>query len=365
MSDEPPQPIPSAASADVGSARLAAALAAGDPVAIGRALRQDFVVVPLMRGPQGETQTRVVAAEDPDGERRWLLPLFSSSQTFAAWVGDAPDAGEFALQRGGGLAPLLDAYGPLLRRVVFDAAGPHPVQASPEDVRASLEPQPGDDEVGWITQPPGAGLAEGERVSGLDLFLDDGWATIDLSSPASIDDDVAALVDAQLRGVPRAPVLRGQLTAWLRQSSRTAASAGGRMMAYLTRRTEDAAASVAVTQYWQQLGPAPEGGHLAALAARLDAGTGAQDELVEATTATGRLLRMTSRRLGPAELAGRPVGVVDYWLEMPDGQGLCLVSFSTPHVEQFADVQHLADAIVLAAAWELAPHDDAAGTADA
>lgn len=306
------------------SERLAAALAAMDPAAIGRALRQDFVVVPLMRGPEGETQTRVVEAGDPEGDRRWELHLFSSSQTFAAWIGENTDAGEFALQRGTSLIPLLDAYGPILRRVLFDTAGPHPVQVAPEDVRASLEPQPGDDDVRWITEGP----------------------------------------DAQLSGVAPAPVLRGQLTAWLRQSARTAAGADGRAMAYLTRRTEDAAASVAVTTYWQPLGAPPAGGHLAAMGARLNADKAPGDLLVEASTAAGPLLRLTHRRLGPPELAAAPVGVIDYWLQFPDGRGLCLVSFSTPHLEQLDAVQRLADAIVLAAAWDLEPSPDSAESAD-
>lgn len=351
---EPAPSTPSAPATDVGSERLAAALAAMDPTAVGRALRQDFVVVPLMRGPEGETQTRVVAAEDADGERRWELHLFSSSQTFAAWIGANTDAGEFALQRGTSLIALLDTYGPILRRVVFDTAGPHPVHASPEDVRASLEPQPGDDDVRWITQEHEHGLREGERVTGLDLFLGDDWAQIDLTGPASIDADTKALVDAQLQGL-RAPALRGQLIAWLRQSARTAAAAGGRSMAYLTRRTADAAASVAVTTYWQDLGAAPAEGHLAAMGARLNTGKGPQDVLVEASTAAGPLLRFTHRTTGPKELALAPIGVIDYWLQFPDGQGLCLVSFSTPHVEQLGAVQQLADAVVLAAAWQLAP----------
>ena len=346
------------------SERLAAALAAMDPAAIGRALRQDFVVVPLMRGPEGETQTRVVEAGDPEGDRRWELHLFSSSQTFAAWIGENTDAGEFALQRGTSLIPLLDAYGPILRRVLFDTAGPHPVQVAPEDVRASLEPQPGDDDVRWITEGPEHGLRPGERVRGLDLFLGDDWAQIDLSSPASIEADTRALVDAQLSGVAPAPVLRGQLTAWLRQSARTAAGAGGRAMAYLTRRTEDAAASVAVTTYWQPLGAPPAGGHLAAMGARLNADKAPGDLLVEASTAAGPLLRLTHRRLGPPELAAAPVGVIDYWLPVPDGRGLCLVSFSTPHLEQLDAVQRLADAIVLAAAWDLEPSPDSAESAD-
>ena len=358
MTAENPEAIPSAPAPDVGSERLAAALAAMDPAAIGRALRQDFVVVPLMRGPEGETQTRVIVADDPDGERKWELHLFSSSQTFATWLGTNTDAGEFALQRGASLSPLLDAYGPILRRVMFDTAGPHPVHASPEDVRASLEPQPGDDDVRWITEGPEHGLRPGERVRGLDLFLGDDWAQIDLSSPTSIDADTKALVDAQLSGVAPAPVLRGQLTTWLRQSARTAAAAGGRSMAYLTRHTADAAASVAVTSYWQPLGAPPageNGGHLAAMGARLNADKAPGDVLVEASTAAGPLLRLTHRRLGPPELSAAPVGVIDYWLQFPDGQGLCLVSFSTPHLDQLAEVQRLSDAVVLAAAWDLAP----------
>lgn len=358
MSEEFPAAMPSAAAPDVGSERLAAALALADPSAIGQALRLDFVVVPLMRGPEGETQTRVVEADDPEGERRWELHLFSSSQTFATWIAES-DVREFALQRGSGLVSLLDAYTPLLRRVVFDAAGPHPMQASPEDVRASLEPQPGDDDVEWITQEAERGLREGESIRGLDLFLAEDWARIDLDSPATIDAGVTALVDAQLRGLQPAPVLRAQLVAWLRQSARTAAGAGGQFMAYLTRRTEEAAASVAVTQYWQELGDPPPEGHLAALGARLATSTG-QQEIAEAATASGPLLRVTAKRLGPKELGGRPVGVVDYWLEVPGGTALCLVSFSTPHIEQLAEVRLLSDSVVLAAAWDIQPSTDTA-----
>ncbi|KXC04543.1 hypothetical protein [Microbacterium hominis] len=360
MTDDPLAPIPTAPAVDVGSERLAAALATNDPIEIGRALRHDVVVIPLMRTPDGQTQTLTVAADDPDGERRWELHLFSSSQTLAAWAAGERDAAEFALQRGPGLVPLLDAYAPLLRRVVFDPAGPHPVHASAADVRAALEPQPGDDDVAWITQQPERGLRAGERVVGLDLFLGDDWAQLDLTSSLTIDADAKAIVDAQLTGLPPAPVLRGQLIAWLRQSARTAAGAGGRSMAYLTRRTTDAAAAVAVTVYWQELGPAGADDHMLSLRTRLAAATGTQDELVTASTAGGPLLRHTTRRLGPSELSGRPVGVIDYWLQFPDGRGLCLVSFSTPHVDQLDAVRTLSDAVVLAAAWQLAPSDDEA-----
>lgn len=352
---EQPESMPIAPTTDVGSERLAAALAAVDVAAVGRALRADYVVVPLMRGPGGETQTRVIAASDPEGERRWELHLFSSTETYSAFLGDSAQR-EFALQAGSGLIPLLDAYLPLLRRVVFDAAGPHPLQATPEDVRASLEPSPDDDPVGWITgDQPERGLRDGERVVGFDLFLGDDWARIDLTEPSLIERDVRALVKAQLQGLPSAPVLRGQMTGWLTQTARTAAGGGGRLLAFLTRRTADAAASVSVTQYWQELGPAGEASHLDAVGKRLEAALGPEDQLHAAETGGTAFLRLTTRRMGPPELAGRPVGVVDYWLAFPDGRGLCLVSFSTPHIEQFAEVRLLADNIILAAAWNVAP----------
>ncbi|MBD7956072.1 hypothetical protein H9651_00270 [Microbacterium sp. Sa4CUA7] len=355
MSEEQPESMPIAPSTDVGSARLAAALAAVDVAAIGRALRADYVVVPLMRGPGGETQTRVIEAADPEGERKWELHLFSSTETYSAFLADNAER-EFALQAGVGLIPLLDAYLPLLRRVVFDAAGPHPVQATPEDVRASLQPSPDDDAVAWITQEQAErGLREGERVVGFDLFLGDDWARIDLTEPRHIERDVRALVKAQLKGVPSAPVLRGQLTTWLTQTARTAAGGGGHLLAFLTRRTAEAAASVSVTQYWQELGPAGERSHLDAVGERLSTALGPQDQLHAAETGGTSFLRLTTRRMGPPELAGRPLGVVDYWLAFPDGRGLCLVSFSTPHIEQLAEVRLLADNVILAAAWDVAP----------
>ncbi|MEC5168589.1 hypothetical protein [Glaciihabitans sp. GrIS 2.15] len=48
---------------EVGSAALAAALAAKDVAAIGQALRHDYVVVPQIRTPEGELQVRVFESE--------------------------------------------------------------------------------------------------------------------------------------------------------------------------------------------------------------------------------------------------------------------------------------------------------------
>ena len=237
------------------------------------------------------------------------------------------------------------------------------MRASVADVLAALQPDASDDPVAWITSPeaspaagpaPQYGIRPGERIVGLDLALDDGWAVVDLTAPKTMAKDIAALVKQQLRGLPQAPVLRGQLTSWLTTTGKRAAAGGGRFMAYLTRRTETAAAAVSVVQYWQQLGPG--GGHLDDVARRLGEGLG-DAELARAETPAGPFLRHTHRTMGPPELGGIPVFVIDYWLEFPDGRGVCLLSFSTPHGDALEAIRLLTDNVVLASSWELAPGD--------
>ena len=303
----------------------------------------------------------MLSADDPDGERAWELCIFSSAKAFADFIaGDAER--EFAISKGSSLAPFMETYRHLLRRVVFDPAGPHPVRASVEDVLAALAPDPTDDEVAWITAPDGMperGLRPGERVRGLNLALGDDWAIIDLSDERRAEKDVRALVKRQLAGIPQAPVLRGQLTAWLTSTIRAASRAGGTLMAYLIRRSEDAAAALSLTQYWHELGPRPGGSHLDDAIERLQAKLGADDDLVRAQTASGPFVRLTSRRMGPAELGGRPIAVIDYWLEFPDQRGLAVVSFSTPHLDALGPIRLLADNIILGALWELVPAEAA------
>jgi len=363
MTPEPGEPIVTSPSTDIGSERLATALAAMDVAAIGRALRNDYVIVPLTRGPEGETQTRVVAADDPDGDRRWELCVFSSTQAFSDFLAGDPQR-EFAIQHGSGLVPLIEAYRSLLRRVVFDPAGPHPVQASVDDVLAALQPDASDDPVAWIAgEEPERGLRPGERVVGLDLALPDDWATIDLTDQRRLSKEVGALVARQLRDIPQAPVLRGQLTAWLTSAARTAAAAGGRQMAYLVRRTETAAAALTVTVYWQDVGEPTGAAHLDDLTERLRGGLGGEDELARAEAASGPFVRHTHRVQGAPEVGGQdtPLLVLDYWLAFPDGRGLCLVSFATPHIDAADAIRLLADNVVLAALWEVEPPVDSSG----
>lgn len=150
MSDEP---IDVAPDAGVGSARLAAALAAGDAEEIGRALRLDVVIIPLVRGEDGDPQIRVFqpqsAADSAEQAGSYELALFSSVPALASFLAGDPNR-EFDVQRGAALAPFLQENRAFLGRVVFDPAGPHPVAAPTDAVLAALVPRDDDDLVSWV-----------------------------------------------------------------------------------------------------------------------------------------------------------------------------------------------------------------------
>ncbi len=352
---EEPTSIPVEAAPDVGSERLAAALAERDVAAIGQALRHDYVVVPVTRGPGGESQIAVFGAGEGAGPGRYELSVFSSAATFAAY--QAPTK-EFALQLGASLAPFLEQHRTTIERVVFDPAGPHPVQADVDDVIAILQPRPTDDDVAWATAEEVAAPAAGDRAVALDLPLGKDWAVLELDRPEKLEKQVAALVRRQLRGVPSSGVLRAQLTRWLGTSARSAAGAGGRSMAFLMRRTEEAAVGLTMTMYWHELGPELGGrSHLQAITERLRAGLRTGDELSGAETAAGPFVRHTHREQGAAEVGGQGLDllVTDYWLLFPDRRGLVLLSFSSPHPELREPLQLLADNVVLGASWVMAP----------
>lgn len=153
MSDEPIDVTPDAG---VGSARLAAALASGDADAIGRALRLDVVIIPLILSPDGERQIRVFQPQGPGdagaGGASYELALFSSVPALASFLAGDPNR-EFDVQRGAALAPFLEENRAVLERVVFDPAGPHPVAAPTDAVIAALAPREDDDLVEWVAAP--------------------------------------------------------------------------------------------------------------------------------------------------------------------------------------------------------------------
>ena len=370
MTDEPTS-IPVEPAADVGSERLAAALAERDIPGVGQALRHDYVVVPVTRDPSGASQIAVYAGGEPGGPVSYDLCVFSSASTFAAFVGDSP-AREFALQTGASLGPFLEQHRDVVRRVLFDPAGPHPVQASVEDVLAVLEPQLTDDDVAWVAGSPEAEAAEavstegsadgraggsgagGDRTVGLDLALSKDWAVIDLTDPAAIERQAAQLVADQLKGLPPSPALRAEMTRWLTSSGQVASAGRGRFMAFFLRRNEDAAVALTVTMYWHELGPEIGGrSHLDAMTDRIRSRMTESEALVGATSTAGPFIRHTRTTAGAKEVGGEGTTllVTDYWLLFPDRRGLCLLSFSSPHVELREQIQLLTDNIVLAGSW--------------
>ena len=115
---------------------LAEALEAQDAVAVALALRNGTVTVPLLP-VDGDPQVRVFRRGDAD---RYMLLLFSSPETYAGMVPeesdlrtadyDAPTLRDFLAQNAG-----------VLEAVWFDVAGPHAMQATPQDVLEALELQ--------------------------------------------------------------------------------------------------------------------------------------------------------------------------------------------------------------------------------
>ena len=113
---------------------LAAALEAQDAVAVALALRNGGVVVPLLPS-SGGPQVRVFRRGDAD---EYMLLVFSSPETFAAMIPDE-DAPESAVYAAPELLDFLKQNEGVLEAVWFDVAGPHAMQAAPEDVIAALE----------------------------------------------------------------------------------------------------------------------------------------------------------------------------------------------------------------------------------
>lgn len=115
---------------------LAAALAAGDMVAVALALRNGRFVVPLMKpgNPDKPTETgEVWMFRQPETARLALL-LFSDAKNKPAAL--PPYVG---LHDGTWLASFLRTYGDDIETVLFDIAGPHSLQASPEELLRVLE----------------------------------------------------------------------------------------------------------------------------------------------------------------------------------------------------------------------------------
>ena len=115
------------------SEQLATALEAQDALAVAFALRNDHVVVPLLP-VDGPAQVRVFRRGEAD---RYMLLLFSSPETYAA-MAPAEDDQRVASYDGATLRDFLEQNIGVLEAVWFDVAGPHAMQAAPQDVLDAL-----------------------------------------------------------------------------------------------------------------------------------------------------------------------------------------------------------------------------------
>jgi hypothetical protein len=127
-----------AQSAEFSSPMLAQALENGDPVAVALALRNDRVIVPLLSGAEGgeggEAQVRVFRRGDAD---KYMFVLFSSVDAYVTMLPEETDHRVVAYGSEE-LLGFLETNRGVLESVWFDVAGPHPMQASPDDIIAAL-----------------------------------------------------------------------------------------------------------------------------------------------------------------------------------------------------------------------------------
>ena len=113
---------------------LAEALEAQDAVRVALALRNGTVTVPLLP-VDGPPQVRVFRRGDAD---KYMLLLFSSPETYVAMVPEEPEH-PVADYDGEALKDFLATNLGVLEAVWFDVAGPHAMQATPEDVLDALQ----------------------------------------------------------------------------------------------------------------------------------------------------------------------------------------------------------------------------------
>jgi len=123
-----------AESHELGSEQLAAALEAQDAVAVAFALRNDHVIVPVLP-VEGPPQVRVFRRGDAD---KYMLLLFSSPETYDTMAPQETDHRVLAYDVAALRDFLRENIG-VLEAVWFDVAGPHAMQATPQDVLEALE----------------------------------------------------------------------------------------------------------------------------------------------------------------------------------------------------------------------------------
>jgi hypothetical protein len=116
------------------SETLEVALEAQDAAAVAFALRNDKVIVPLLP-VEGPAQVRVFRRDDAD---KYMLLLFSSAETYVRMLPKETDHRVLAYDRET-LREFIETNIGVLEAIWFDVAGPHAMQAAPQDVLDALK----------------------------------------------------------------------------------------------------------------------------------------------------------------------------------------------------------------------------------
>ncbi|MGY4858275.1 SseB family protein [Cryobacterium sp. AP23] len=124
------------ANPDTRSEALATALANQDVAAVAYALRNDVVIVPQLVVKGSAEQVRVFGREGTD--KRMLL-LFSSGENYARMIPDEVNP-QVMVGDAQWLREFLIVHKNTLEMVFFDIAGPHVMQAAPDDLLKALGP---------------------------------------------------------------------------------------------------------------------------------------------------------------------------------------------------------------------------------
>lgn len=358
-----PEVLPVAALPELGSARLAAALAARSLPDVLEALAEDVALLPVRLTDEG---IEALGVQSDDGLVR--LPLFTSAATYAeVTTGQEP---LFVIRLGVALIEFVVQHAAHLHSLIID---PHRSEAfeissrfltevlndpfdEPDEPREILAIEP--------TEPQNTSLAR--RVVGLDLDLPAHWAVLNLRTPVEVrQSKIKELVKQQTRKLSDAGAnLRREMRQWLERAAMQAAGAGGRDFAFLLANTKEAAAAVSLVTYWHEIGATGNISPLQLMTERLVADSRVGDELVELKSTDEGIVRRVRLSHGAKELGGEktPLVLIDYWLAVPGEAALAHVAFSTPHDFAKAEITRLADAVVLGARWvfadELPPTSD-------
>jgi hypothetical protein len=385
MTDVSPDPVPDDEPATVapqsgdGSLALALALATGDRAAVGQALHDDAVVVPILDREDGTPQVQVFPA--PEGaEKPYQLHLFSSTQTLSAFLQDAPDRA-FSLRRRESLAPFITRHGAALEQVVIDPAGPSPMTLGTTEILAALDPEPPADDPTGMFDETGSGISGealhalgtvedpgGYRGIGIELNLPDHWSMIELDEPERRERQIREIVKKQtVKLSDRSAPLRRDLREKMIEVADKAEAAGGKIMAYLLLPGQETALALNLTLYWHDLGPeAGTASHLQRVQDRLTSGLGPDDALTRTETLSGPFLRHIRQSQGAEEVGGQdlPLLLIDYWAEAPGKQAVARLAFSTPHIGIRDEMLRLTDKVLFSTEWILGqPSEDTPATA--